>query len=185
MQTVLDVVLNRFEARYVTFHRGIDELLAVAAPDERDVATLRDKVPNSLDALEYFFGKAGSAWLAPLNAAGFFDRPPATEEGYRVPTWPQSRYLARMAAAEPDRVIGIAQFVADTRNVRVQEDLMKAPLAPAREHRRPRGSVRQRRRGRCRPRARPCFPECSAGCVGTISPVRYLALQPRLRPNGS
>jgi len=129
MQTVLDVVLNRFEARYVTFHRGIDELLAVAAPDERDVATLRDKVPNSLDALEYFFGKAGSAWLAPLNAAGFFDRPPATEEGYRVPTWPQSRYLARMAAAEPDRVIGIAQFVADTRNVRVQEDLMKAALA--------------------------------------------------------
>ncbi len=129
MQTVLDVVLDRFEARYVTFHRRVDELLAVAAPDERDVVTLRDKVPNSLDALEYFFGKAGPAWLAPLNAAGFFGRPPETEEGYRAPTWPQSQYLARMAAAEPEQVLGIAQLVADTRNVRVQEDLMEAALA--------------------------------------------------------
>jgi hypothetical protein len=54
---------------------------------------------------------------------------PETEEGYRAPTWPQSQYLARMAAAEPEQVLGIAQLVADTRNVRVQEDLMEAALA--------------------------------------------------------
>lgn len=75
-------------------------------------------------------------WIAPLKDCGLFDVPPALVQveggGLWCPPWPQSRYLARMAAIAPDEV---AAVLADIRtdNWIVAHDIVNAAKAmPAR-----------------------------------------------------
>ncbi len=82
---------------------------------------------------EYFFGKLHSpAWIEPLGQKGFFRRPPhmfREGEYVRFPLWPESQYLARMAAVEPQLVLSVILNMETTDNVRVHEDLVDAALA--------------------------------------------------------
>ncbi|HOX59270.1 MAG TPA: hypothetical protein PLC99_20500 [Verrucomicrobiota bacterium] len=82
---------------------------------------------------EYFFAKLSSpAWIAPLAEAGLFSSPPdPVREGDSIsfPLWPESRFLARMAALEPDLVLGIVEKAPVTDNVRVHEDFCDAAIA--------------------------------------------------------
>lgn len=82
---------------------------------------------------EYFFDQLKSPdWITPLWNAGLFRNPPAPiPEGQyiRLPTWPESRYLARMASVEPELVLKVILQIPDTDNVRVTEDLADAALA--------------------------------------------------------
>lgn len=83
---------------------------------------------------DYFFSKLRDpAWLRPLQDKGFFDHPPppvyeGSEDRIRFPIWPESQYLANVAAAEPETVLHIIQSMPHTGNVRVYEDLAEAAL---------------------------------------------------------
>jgi hypothetical protein len=134
-ETVLDIVLEKFEARYLAAHRIIDSILSKETPTGDDMKKLRNNVPNNLVALGYFFDSLeDESWLVPLQEQGFFDAPPDPEldheEGtVRFPPWPQSRYLARMASEAPSTVHNIALGIPLTQNVHVHEDLVEVALA--------------------------------------------------------
>lgn len=79
---------------------------------------------------EYFFESLSSPeWIIPLARAGFFRQPPPPRrDGDTVsfPRWPESRYLARMAArADAARdVLAVALTIPVTDNVLVHEDVV-------------------------------------------------------------
>src|SRR5437870_2534906 len=85
--------------------------------------------------IRYFFDRLKNPeWIEPLYQKGFFRNPPSpTEDKERgtvgFPLWPESRYLARMAAEAPAKVCDVILAVPETRNVRVQEDFVDAALA--------------------------------------------------------
>jgi len=60
----------------------------------------------------YFFQKAGSNWLRPLEQEGFFKHPPSIiheNDSIYFPIWPESRYLARIAKQKPEEVLKITE----------------------------------------------------------------------------
>lgn len=140
MEAVLDVVLEKFESRYLLFLRRLDELLAKTVPTQTDARILRSQIPNNLVALGYFFERLSTtAWLEPLKAEGFFKHPPEPERDeerglIHFPPWPESRYLARIASQDPAAVLEIALEVPDTRNILVHTDLLNAALGMPSEH---------------------------------------------------
>lgn len=82
---------------------------------------------------QYFFDHLKSPdWIQPLKERGFFSHPPQPieESGYiSFPLWPESRYLARVAAEAPNLVLEIALDIPETENARVHEDLIEAALS--------------------------------------------------------
>lgn len=78
---------------------------------------------------EYFFDNLDDpAWLPVLRAEKFFRKPAEPERGegwIRYPIWPESQFLARVAAAAPDEVFEIAMGIPAAENVRVHEDLLR------------------------------------------------------------
>jgi hypothetical protein len=99
----------------------------------------RELVQRALNSIkraadyEYFFSQLKSrGWIKPLWDAGLFRSPPELiREGQyvRFPMWPESQYLARMAARAPDTVLDVLIEMPDTENVRVHEDFADASLA--------------------------------------------------------
>jgi len=79
---------------------------------------------------EYFFAKLASPdWIRPLEAAGLFASPPPAIRGgdtISFPFWPESRYLARMAALAPELVLEVVEKIPVTDNVRVHEEFAQA-----------------------------------------------------------
>lgn len=68
-------------------------------------------------------------WIPPLREAGFFTQPPPVEykgEFVRLPEWPESQYLARMAKLAPELVSELIREIPETDNSRVREDLVSA-----------------------------------------------------------
>ncbi len=88
---------------------------------------------NRVADLEFFFEKLTSpGWIEPLEKEGFFKEPwaPVSEGRYvSFPFWPQSKYLARMAAMAPDTVLEVIQRIPNTDNVRIHEDYADAALS--------------------------------------------------------
>jgi hypothetical protein len=131
-QDILAVVLDRFQARYAEFLKILDQLLAKTAPSKEDIKRLRGHLPNSPVAQGYFFERLnGVGWLEPLRKARFFRHPLGPEEdpegsGVRLPGWPQSRYLARVARERPKAVLEIILEADPTTNGRVQADFLDA-----------------------------------------------------------
>lgn len=138
MESVLDVVLERFESRYLDTHRVLDELLARRAPTKQDAKKLQLNVPNNPVAFGYFFNRLNdTAWLKPLRAKKLFDhpQPPVRDDERGVisyPVWPQSRYLIRMAAVDNQDVRQTVFDIAvslETDNVSIHEDLIDVAVA--------------------------------------------------------
>ncbi|MBI5168201.1 MAG: hypothetical protein HZA61_01810 [Candidatus Eisenbacteria bacterium] len=76
---------------------------------------------------------AGAQWFSFLNAQGYFESPyePVVEgDIISFPPWPQSQYMARIAASCPNE---IAEFIlrrgGDIRNALIQIDLVAAAVA--------------------------------------------------------
>lgn len=139
IQELLDTVLARFETRYTAYVQRLDLLLAKPVPSPVDIDELRNKIPNSLSTLGYFFDRLTHVgWLVPLRDAGYFQHSPSPiqhENGRAFPQWPATRYLARGAAVSEaqETALAIALEIPSTENVRVQEDLADLALAlPAR-----------------------------------------------------
>lgn len=84
---------------------------------------------------QYFFDNLDSPeWLEPLAARGLFKEPlPPEDKGeyVRLPFWPESRYLARMAAipAAQTTVVRIARAIPPTENSRIYDDIIDMALA--------------------------------------------------------
>lgn len=80
----------------------------------------------------YFFSKLESPdWIEPLVEAGYFkDPPPRRVNGDLVsyPTWPESKYLARMAPVAPTQVADVIGRIPHTGNVSIHEDLARAVI---------------------------------------------------------
>jgi hypothetical protein len=137
IDTMLDAVLTKFEERFLAAIPILDELLYETPSGKRAVTRLQNDVPNNGILHGYFFHRLNdSAWLVPLNAKEFFAHPPApvhdTERGIvTYPSWPEARYLERMAALDlpevKQTVLGIALKV-ETDNPTVYLDLTKAVL---------------------------------------------------------
>ena len=133
--TLLDVVLDRFEARYLAVMPTLDALLSKQNPTGYDAKTLKSNVPNNVATLGYFFGKLDNpAWLEPLRQEGFFDRSPEPivnddEQMVSFPPWPPMRYLRRMASREPELVASIGASIPLTDNMSVHVDLLETALA--------------------------------------------------------
>ena len=81
----------------------------------------------------YFFDQLKNPhWISPLKELGLFNGPPAliqVENGrLRCPPWPQSRYLARMAAIAPEEVASVLANI-HTENWVVAHDIVNAAKA--------------------------------------------------------
>lgn len=135
MQTILKIVLDRFETHFASVFDVLDKMLANTKPTAEDLKTLRTHVPNNVTTLSYFFRKLTSTgWLLPLKDAGFFSHPPeprSDDEGKTVrhTMWPQSQYLARISSHDPDRVLKVVLDIPETANPLVHADLADASLA--------------------------------------------------------
>lgn len=83
-------------------------------------------------AYEYFFNNLNSPdWILPLEERGFFSEPPQPEAEDGMiwfPPWPESQYLARVAAEDPEGVTKISLAIPTEGNARVQADLIDAAL---------------------------------------------------------
>ncbi len=84
---------------------------------------------------QYFFEHLDSPeWLEPLAARGLFKEPPPPKNAgdyVQLPLWPESRYLARMAAIPEAQatVVRLAREIPATENSRVYDDIIDMALA--------------------------------------------------------
>ncbi|MEZ5077224.1 MAG: hypothetical protein R2725_07265 [Solirubrobacterales bacterium] len=101
---------------------------------EEKVALIRASAAN----LDYFFSNLKDAsWLPFLLEEGFFQNPTPPETGttdegqswFRYPNWPESQYLARIAADAPEQVVEAIERIPDTANPRVHQDVIVAATA--------------------------------------------------------
>ena len=135
VQTIFDVVLDKLETRYLETVSLLDGLLAVSQPTQPHIDQFCKHAPHSPITLGYFFGKLGhAAWLEPLRANGYFERPPAPvlDENtgtVSFPRWAAAGYLARMAELKPQLVRDIALSMQHTGDRFVHADLADAALA--------------------------------------------------------
>jgi hypothetical protein len=96
------------------------------------IARLKDLLQSGADA-DFFFSSIRSAdWVPALLENGYFDSPPKAEHGgdwVRYPAWPQSRYLARVAAQNPMAATEAALRIPATDNASVNDDILHIALA--------------------------------------------------------
>ena len=101
-------------------------------PSPATVAKALELIGKGAVNHSYFFSKLESPeWIGPLTEAGFFrDPPPRRVNGDYVsyPTWPESKYLARMAPVAPTLVADVIGRIPDTDNVSVHKDLARAVM---------------------------------------------------------
>lgn len=103
-------------------------------PTDRQVGRVNSLINNALQRRHFFDNLQNPAWIEPLSRAGLFDSPPGpivdlAEGTVGSPPWPQSKYLARMAAFSPEEVHAAAMSVPDSDNVQIHEDLADVALA--------------------------------------------------------
>lgn len=134
MELILDTVLNRFESKYLKIHERLAILKEKQNPGNKDAKFLHDHISNNFAAFSYFFQDLDNpAWLKPLAKEGVFSYPPVPiinleDNTISHPLWPQSRFLAKMAAISPDVVAQIALKI-ETENSNVQSDLVDVACA--------------------------------------------------------
>ncbi|WP_371572155.1 hypothetical protein [Streptomyces sp. NBC_01314] len=134
LEDMLDVVLDRFETRYVTVLQRLETLAAVREPGKAHVKLLLNAFPQDYLTQERFFGLLDAPrWLPHLRGYGLFSTPPAPEtddEARTVvfPAWPASTYLVRMTSVAPVDVAAIAEQIPSTDNPRVNLDLAEVAL---------------------------------------------------------
>lgn len=132
-EQVLDAILERFESRYIQVFERLDVLLAKPVPTKTDVGAVRNNFPRTQVVAGYFFSRASAAWLDPLREAGCFSAPPPPEVDEdagtaQIPWWPESEYLARIAANIPEAAVEAALTIPGTQNSRVHHDVVQIGL---------------------------------------------------------
>ena len=97
---------------------------------EQAIAAMQKLAANYI----YFFEKNESPdWIEPLAAKGFFKHPEPPidrDDGMRsFPVWPESQYLARMAARAPELVTETLLSIPATQNISIHGDIVDAACA--------------------------------------------------------
>ncbi|MEU7906340.1 hypothetical protein [Actinoplanes sp. NPDC049118] len=134
VEQIFDAVLVEFEVRYFRVFQRLGALLATAAPTVAHARRLRQEFPNNRAVSEKIFGTASASWVAAFQQAGFFVAPPPPDvdqetEAVGFASWPESQYLARVAADDPQRVVAAALQIPGTDNCRVGQDVVAIALA--------------------------------------------------------
>ena len=141
LETLLHVVLDRFEANFARHLKVVDDLAATTAPGRDHVTKLLNAVPNNRVTLSRFYEKIDARWVVPLKDGGCFIAAPAPDPhdgaAARYAPWPASSYLARVAPLADEatqRMIGtVAAKMFDTDNPWVNRDLAAIGLSAALE----------------------------------------------------
>jgi hypothetical protein len=133
-ETVVDVVLEKFEGIYYQIFERIDALLGKTQPAVADAKSFRNNFPVIPAVQRHFFSRASAVWLQSLRQAGYFVSPPppiADESAQRVemPVWYEAEFLARVAADDPEGVIEVAKLIPVTDNARVGHALTEMALS--------------------------------------------------------
>lgn len=110
-------------APYFAGIREVDRLLELDSPTDDDARNVANLLRTASQTF-YFFERADERWLQPLAAIPrFLTTPPRLIEvadGYvQAPTWPQGRFLARVASAQPQLVVALVERIPATTNPRV------------------------------------------------------------------
>lgn len=140
VEDMLDSVLAGFRYKFLGQFKAIDDLLSKSHPNQTDVKILKEEIANNRVTLGYFFNKCQNPeWLGLLKQGGLFKAPPSSEfnqedKTIRIPPWPQSAYLARMAALRPKEVSEIMREIPETDNGTIHENLVDAALAMPAEY---------------------------------------------------
>jgi hypothetical protein len=136
---MLDVVLERHEARYLASVDRLDALAGAARPGDEHASELRQEFPQDPVMMGRFFSQLTSpAWIRPLRKQGFFAQPPAPVAeadgpGWQ-PDWPALRYLVRVAGQDPSLATEVAAGIPATENQLVNDYLVNLALeVPAAE----------------------------------------------------
>lgn len=121
-EAILDVVLERFESRYLLTHDLLDRLVQLENPDGNDADKLIQRCPNNFVSLKYFFDQLNNPqWVCLLDSKGYLSNPPEPEvdvEGKwtRCPPWAPGEYLKRMASVVPEQVRDVILKIRGGRN---------------------------------------------------------------------
>lgn len=137
---IFSVVLEKLVSQYLNSFNFLDQLLSVNLPTQQHAKKLRLNVPNNSATYGYFFHRLNNpAWLPLLRAQKFFVRPQEPiyerrDDGYLIsyPSWPQSRYLARMATVSDGSVQELVVKIAlsiQTENISIHQDLLDVAMA--------------------------------------------------------
>ena len=106
------------------------EITALAEPTATDLQRAARLWRGDAET-QFFETLTSPAWVPLLVAAGYMDVPPAPEHvegGVRLPFWPVSRYVARVAGSAPAEVLAAIVAVPATDNGRVHADLVDAAV---------------------------------------------------------
>ena len=129
------VTLDKVETNFLKlWFPVIEDLLKKPQSTREEVRKLANEIPNNMVTRKYLFDHLESpGWLIPLRGVGFFSSPPepkqSEEEGtISFPPWPQSSYLARVAAKAPEKVCRIILEIPETSNINIHEDFIEAAL---------------------------------------------------------
>lgn len=135
VEEMLDHVLEKFREKFLDQLKRVDELLAKPHPTKDELTILKKHVANNPVIRRYFFDHCQNPeWLGLLKQGGFFKTPPNREVSQQdgtiqLPYWPQSSYLARMAAVRPAEVAQMIRDIPETDNVSIHERWVDAALA--------------------------------------------------------
>lgn len=132
-ESVLDVILEQFESRYVDLYGPIDALLAKPEPSSADLDYLGKHLPNNPVIRFHFFETLSDpGWLKPLQQRRYFrDPPPALVDESKKTTsfspWAPPLYLQRMAALPEcqQQVLEIVLDLPDSDNFYVHDGVVK------------------------------------------------------------
>ncbi|MFH1930699.1 MAG: hypothetical protein ABIN18_03800 [Pseudomonadota bacterium] len=131
MQTVLDIILDRFEAQYTKVFSTLDTLALKAQPTKTDAQIVHLHIPNNFVAHQKFFNQLiNPKWLPLLKDEGIFSEPPEPEYNPADQTtrhfpWPVATYLEKMASVEPDLITDILKNIKGVDNFNVKNSLIK------------------------------------------------------------
>jgi len=110
----------------------IDEIINSKEIDD-SIPELKKLLSNEI-LCQYFFERIDDEkWLQPLNENGFFECPAQVKKdemkrSVEFPSWPQSKYLSKMASLNPEEVSEIMIKIPNTDNVRIIYDFIDAML---------------------------------------------------------
>jgi hypothetical protein len=130
---MLDVVLERHEARYLASVDRLDALARAARPGDEHASELRQEFPQDPVTMGRFFSQLTSpAWIRPLRKQEFFAAAPAPVAGADgpgwQPDWPALRYLVRVARQDPSLAAEVASDIPATDNQLVNACLVNLAL---------------------------------------------------------
>ncbi len=130
---ILDRVLDRAEAVYAAYLHQLD-LVKLEGHERGEAFVRKHLAPGATAAVDHFLNGLSEEWLPGLRRGRFFafPRAPIVDEVQRrraFPPWPQSAYLARIAARRPREVVEVILDVPETENLSIHVDFLRAAFA--------------------------------------------------------